>query len=266
MRISMVIPSFYPATVYGGTIFSSLHTVKSLVARGHEVWVSTTNTNMHGKLDVPVNQFTEMEPGLMVKYYDETIVDKFSYALYKGLREDLEKADVVHVQAIFNTPVPRALSLARRLDKPTLLSPRGVLGEWIMGQGNPLKRMWLKQLIAPHVPRIRWHATSQQESDEIRSHFPDANISEIPNGVDLSTFQEPEYMDAAAFHKAFGGPHAATPSVRIVSMGRIHRKKGFDILIKSFQQLLETHPDAHLYIAGQNEGAQSDAIPADQIV
>ena len=39
-------------------------------------------------------------------------------------------------------------------------------------------------------------------------------------------------------------------------MGRIHAKKGLDILIKAFREIISHHPDARLLIAGQDEGEQ----------
>ena len=52
MKLLLVVPSFYPATIYGGPIFSTLHACEALSALDNiEVKVSTTNTNMTSKLD-----------------------------------------------------------------------------------------------------------------------------------------------------------------------------------------------------------------------
>nr|QKQ37163.1 glycosyltransferase [Escherichia coli] len=40
----------------------------------------------------------------------------------------------------------------------------------------------------------------------------------------------------------------------MVSLGRIQKKKGFDILIKSFTNLLNDFPESILVIAGPDEG------------
>ena len=42
----------------------------------------------------------------------------------------------------------------------------------------------------------------------------------------------------------------------VVSMGRIQKKKGFDILINSFVDVLIKYPTAKLLIAGEDEGEQ----------
>lgn len=251
MKIVVVIPSFYPAVVYGGTIFSSLNTCKALVHMGNEVYVSTTNTNMHNRLDVPANRWTDVE-GIQVKYYNETVVDKISLPLLSRVWKDIRRADVVHIQAIFNTPVPAALFYARLLNKPVLLSPRGVMGDWIMNQGNSFKKYWMKFLIAPFAGKIVWHATAEQEAAEIRSRFPKAQIVVIPNGIDIAPFKKNRYLDTKAYLKKFTGQERLADKV-VVSMGRLHKKKGFDLLIEAFAEIGQQE-NAVLLIAGQDEG------------
>ena len=55
MKLVVIIPSFYPAVVYGGPIFTSLHTAEELAKLGIEVRVSTTNANMTKRLNIAPN-------------------------------------------------------------------------------------------------------------------------------------------------------------------------------------------------------------------
>ena len=207
---------------------------------------------MHKRLDVPTNIWTSLK-GLQVKYYNETIVDKLSLPLLFHIKEDLRSVDVVHIQSIFNTPTPIALYQAKKLKIPVLLSPRGVLGEWIMGNGNPFKKCWLVFLIRPFASAIHWHATSEQEKEEILTHFPESNVHVIPNGIDIQKIQLE--IDPSITQFEFYSKQKVEGPV-VVSMGRIHAKKGYDILIKSFKMLLHDFPKALLFIAGQDEGEQ----------
>lgn len=239
MRLSLIIPSFYPAVVYGGPIFSTLHTSRELARLGVDIKVSTTNANGHAKLDVEANGFLEIEENLKVKYYNETIVSKFSISLFFGIWKDIRDSDVCHVQSIFSTPTPIALFWAWIFEKPALLSPRGSLGSWCLASGNRFKKLWLKFLISPFVKRVIWHATSEQEKIEIQKIYPNAKIDVIPNGIDLSEFEN-IYVEKIP--------------QKIVSMGRLHYVKGFDILIEAFGILKKEFPSATLHIAGQDEG------------
>jgi len=204
-------------------------------------------------MEVPRNIWTPLN-NFQVKYYNETIVDKLSVPLLFNLKKDLLYSDVVHIQAIFNTPTPFALREATKLNKPVLLSPRGVLGDWIMGNGNPMKKLWLKFLIKPFASYIHWHATSEQEKGEILRHYPDARVYVIPNGINIEMIQNEIQDQKTNFFESYAKKKVEGPV--IVSMGRVHSKKGYDILIKSFKLLLADFPKAMLFIAGKDEGEQ----------
>ena len=185
MKINLIIPSFYPATVFGGPIFSTLHTCKELSKLDNiNINVSTTNTNMHDKLDVETNKDIRFEDNFYVKYYDETIINRFSFQLLINIWKDIEKSDIIHIQGIFDTPTPISLFYAKLFNKPVLLSPRGSLGIWCIGNGSKFKTIWLNYLLKPLVKNINWHATAQQEKDEILSIYPDAKVEIIPNGIE----------------------------------------------------------------------------------
>ena len=69
MRILQVIPSFYPAHVYGGPIQSVYRLSCQLARRGHEVRVLTTDANgPHATLDVVTNREVEVAGALRVRY------------------------------------------------------------------------------------------------------------------------------------------------------------------------------------------------------
>lgn len=254
MKINLIIPSFYPATLYGGPIFSTLHTCEELgKIENINVYVSTTNANMTSKLDVETNRWKKFSNNFYVKYYDETKVDKFSLQLYFNIWKDIKSSDVVHVQSIFNTPTPISLLYARIFNKPVLLSPRGSLGEWCIGNGSKLKSLWLKYLIQPFVNTITWHATAEQEKQEILMLFPKAKVVIVPNGIDYELFQTSNTLSSSLFSNKFIGSQINADKI-IVSMGRLQKKKGFDILINSFAKIIQTHPTTMLLIAGDDEG------------
>lgn len=253
MRVSVVIPSFYPAVVYGGTIFASLNYARLITGLGHIVHVSTTNTNKTDTLDVMTGQFIELDKNLFVKYYQETILDKLSLPLLLNIHKDIKKAKLVHIQAIFNTPIPVALFYSWLFKKPVLLSPHGVLGEWIMRNGSMFKKVWLKLLIKPFANYVIWHATSGQEKKEILSHFPFAKVSVIPNPISLEEFKKFNTLKRSDFLNKFANL-SGDPEKILISMGRLQKKKGFDILIKAFQKVQAKYPDAYLFIAGHDEG------------
>ena len=258
MKINLIIPSFYPATIYGGPIFSTLHTCKELAnLENININVSTTNTNMHDKLDVETNKDIRFEDNFYVKYYDETIINRFSFQLLINIWKDIEKSDIIHIQGIFDTPTPISLFYAKLFNKPVLLSPRGSLGIWCIGNGSKFKTIWLNYLLKPLVKNINWHATAQQEKDEILSIYPDAKVEIIPNGIEYDKFQSSNFLSKNEYSKKFIHQEIE-PNKIVVSMGRLQKKKGFDILIDSFYETLKSFPNSILLIAGGNEGEEEN--------
>lgn len=253
MKISLVVPSFYPATVYGGPIFSTLHTSEALAQmKDIEVYVSTTNANMMSRLDVKENQWQRFDENFFVKYYNETKINVLSLSLLFNLWKDIKQADVVHVQYMFSTITPIALFYAKIFNKPVMLSPRGALCKWCLEQGSKFKKIWLHLLIGPFVNAITWHATAQQEKDEILAQFPNSKVEIIPNGIEFETYQTYSTLSQKEFCKIFAKQDMEADKI-IISMGRLQKKKGFDILIDAFAKITIDYPKAKLFIAGQDE-------------
>ncbi len=75
MNILIIIGSFYPATIYGGPVFSALHTCEFLSALDNvNIRVAATNANMTCKLDVETNRWLSFQDKFFVKYYDDTVI------------------------------------------------------------------------------------------------------------------------------------------------------------------------------------------------
>ncbi len=252
----MIIPSFYPATAYGGPIFSSLHACESLAELGdNEVCVSTTNANMTSKLDVKKNIWIRFKHNFFVKYYDETFVDKVSLSLFLYVWKDIRNADVIHIQGIFSTPTPISLIYSKIFRKPVLLSPRGSFCMWGLDQGSKFKSLWMRFLIQPFSKYIFWHATSEYEKRDILNQFPKAKVFVVTNGINLKSYSKINYLEKSVYVKKYAGENIL-PTKIIVSMGRIHKVKGFDILVESFAGILSLHANALLFIAGKDVGEQ----------
>jgi len=260
VRICVVSPAFYPAVKYGGPIFSTLYLFKSLSKLYNiDVYVSTTNANMHSKLDVETNKRIKLE-NFYVKYYNETIIGKFSLSLFFNIWRDIKKADIIHIQAIFNTPIPISLFYAKLFKKPIILSPRGSLGEWPLKNGSRFKKLWLEMFIKPFANYVVWHATSNQEKNEILALFTNAKVEIIPNGIYIKEFQKFNKLAKLEFLQKYTGIIPKNINKIIISMGRLQKKKGFDILIDSFNEVIKKYPNSYLLIAGPDEGEKENLL------
>lgn len=257
LKLLVVIPNFYPAIIYGGPIFTALHTCEKLAALGIEVRVSTTNANMTNRLNIESNIWIKKDDNFFIKYYNETIINKFSFPLLFNLWRDIKQADLVHIQYLFSAPTPIAIFYSVLLRKPILLTPHGSMGNWCLNQGSKLKSYWLNWLIKPFLSNIIWHATAEMEKNEILTVFPNAQIEVISNGIQINEFQTINLISPVEFSEKFIQKILQASKI-IVSMGRLQKKKGFDILIDSFSYVIKIYPEAKLFIAGQDEGEKEN--------
>jgi len=258
MKISIVTPSFYPATIYGGPIISTLNISRELSKiDGVEIYVSSTNANKYNRLDVEIGIWHKFADDFWVKYYDETILNRLSLGLLYGIFNDIKMSDVVYIQYIFSLSTPISLLYAKVLKKRVLLSPRGSLCKWCLSQGSRFKRLWLKVLISPFANTIIWHVTSEQERDDTLYIFPNAKVEVISNGIDYEKFQEYNRLNPNEFAYKFIKIDMEVDTI-IISMGRLQKNKGFDILIDSFSRVIKLYPNSKLFIAGEDYGEKEN--------
>ncbi|MBJ10081.1 MAG: hypothetical protein CMP66_01300 [Flavobacteriales bacterium] len=237
MKVALVIPSFYPATVYGGSIFASYYLTKEAAHQGLDIRVLTTNANGKKRLKIVSNKFVDLD-GFKVKYFHEQFIKYFSFRLLFGLWKDIKSTDILHLQAIFSYPTPIALLLAFFFNKKVLLSSRGSLSKYSFQKGSLMKKIWLNLLIKPFVKKVYWHATSTKEKSEIKMLFPNAKVYLISDGT---------YVEKMKHIKKEN---------YIAALGRLHPVKGYDLLIESFVKIHNQYPELHLKIAGKDDGCK----------
>jgi glycosyltransferase involved in cell wall biosynthesis len=173
-----------------------------------------------------------------------------SPSLGRALRELAPKVDVIHNHGLWlmpNMEAGRAALLAR---KPFIVAPRGMLSAPALAFSR-LKKRVVWALLQGNVVRGASciHATSEQEHDEIRDFGLQNPIAIIPNGIDI-----PE-LD--------GHSTAATDAGRtVLSLGRVHPKKGLDRLIRAWAKVEAAHPEWRLRIVGPDELGHSRELAA----
>jgi glycosyltransferase involved in cell wall biosynthesis len=99
------------------------------------------------------------------------------------------------------------------------------------------------------------HALSRPEIDHLRSLAPKVPICLVPNGVDPTPFDElPARSLLESTH-----PELINKFI-ILFLGRLHVKKGLDLLAQAVARVVHHHPNLHLLIAGADEGAKSPLV------
>jgi len=242
MRLLDVVPTYLPATRYGGPIFAVHGLCRALARRGHEVHVFTTNVDGAGVSDVPLDCPVEMD-GVRVHYFASQFRRLYtSSAMGRALQTFVPLCDVVHVHSVFLWPTSAAARVAARAGVPYVVSPRGMLvPELIRRKSRLAKSLWLRAVERRTLREAALvHFTSRRELDDARAlALPLPPHAIVPNGIELP-------------------PLAAVPrdDTRIVFLGRVNWKKGLDRLIEAMRGV-----DARLVIAGNDEENYAATLP-----
>lgn len=120
-----------------------------------------------------------------------------------------------------------------------VVSPRGSFSEWAMQHGS-----WAKKVFWPMFQHRAleaatcFHATAESEYHDIRRLGFRQPVAIIPNGVDIPDLP----------------PKSPGNSRTLLFLGRIHPKKGLDMLLPAWQAVQDRFPEWRLVVAGSDHG------------
>src|SRR3984885_15154794 len=188
MRILHVVPTYLPATRYGGPIVAVHHLCPALAPRGPAVEVFTTSIDGPVDTAVPYDRPVMLD-GVKVRYFASRRLRRLSYApsLMQSLRREIAGADVVHLHSAFLWPTWRAARLSHKRRIPYVISPRGMLVKTLIASRNRLiKSAWITLIERSSLEQAATiHATSAIEAEEIQKfgcRWPPLAVG--PTGVD----------------------------------------------------------------------------------
>jgi glycosyltransferase involved in cell wall biosynthesis len=170
-----------------------------------------------------------------------------SKSLQNALLASSLTADVFHAHGLWLMPNVYPAWVARRAQKPLVISPRGMLGGAALRFSSLRKQVFWSALQAAAVRGADClHATSRQEHDEIREFGLRNPIAIIPNGVDIPTYNP--------FPRAENGMRT------VLYLGRLHPKKGIDQLIAAWAKVEDRHSGWQLEIVGPLTGSYPEEL------
>jgi glycosyltransferase involved in cell wall biosynthesis len=242
MRLLHIVPTYLPASRYGGPLYSVHALCAALARRGHEVHVYTTNVDGPGVSPVPVDRPVEMD-GVQVSYFVTGRGRRLYRSPAMGARLAASTAgfDVIHLHSVFLWPTAVAAAAARRCNVPYVLSPRGMLvADLIRRKSRWAKTAWIELFERRNIEgAAAVHVTADIEAEELaRLGLRAGKVAVIPNGIDVPTGT-----------RAAADAERTSPGRRVLFLGRISWKKGLDRLIPAMAHV----PGADLLIAGNDE-------------
>lgn len=175
-------------------------------------------------------------------------------ALARSLRGLAAGRDMLHLHGVWDPVLPLAARAAKALGVPYVLTPHGMLDPWCLAQKRLKKRLALRLFHADMLRGARFlHVLNSVEAEHVRALGLSQNLVVLPNGL----FRQELFAMAA------GDPHSRGPGAGLARagrpyalfLGRLHFKKGLDILAEAFRLVAQAVPEADLVVVGPDQGA-----------
>ena len=242
--VLVAIDWYLPAYQAGGPIRSIANLVSAL---GEEIdfriVCGNRDLGASGPLPVPTGTW-QSQGNATVLYLPEP---EWTAARWTALLSDIQP-DLLYLNSLYSGPFSRLpWKIARAMGTPTTLAPRGMLGSGALSVKPLRKRAWLwLQRLTGGYRELRWHASTEQEAQEIRTWFPNARVHVALNlPVPFSLIP----------------PNLRTDKIRILSVGRVHPIKNYPFGVDVAESLVDVGTQVQYRIVGPIE----DAAEADRI-
>lgn len=151
----------------------------------------------------------------------------------------LRSVELIHNHSLWMMPNVYPGRVAKLHGIPYVVSPRGTLSAWAMGNGSKLKKAFWPLVQRPSLEDVTcFHATAESEYKDIRRLGFRQPVCILPNGIDLPPLEQK--------------PHDGRRQLLFLS--RIHPTKGVDILLRAWQAVEHRFLDWELHVAGPDNG------------
>jgi glycosyltransferase involved in cell wall biosynthesis len=248
MKIAIVFEIFYPTV--NGIITSSVNPAENLMDQGHEVvffapaWKAYDEPLVNGR--IPVRYFKSWYnwgyPGMRN-------VLPWNRSVEVALRQ--EGVDVVHITG------PWLLTWATIRAAGNLGIPVVHTFHTMLHEPSYIQYMFRTSLMVPVIQAIAWSyyglyvrrarintGPSMMVCNQLRAHFPEAEVRFISNGVDVDRFGTYASLDELRSRYPEHNDHT------FIFVGRLGQEKSVDELIDAMVTVVAEDPEARLLIVG----------------
>jgi glycosyltransferase involved in cell wall biosynthesis len=234
---------------YGGPARVLPELATEQAAAGHEVVIATTTADHpHGVYHEP--GWETRADGFRIYYgsvqYAPLLV---SYSVAKWLRRHIGEFDIVNIHGLYRFPNTLATYLARRRGVPYILVPHGSLDPYLYARSTTnrlrLKRMYERAFVIPNLQKAdALQYTAEEERERTSFLNLKAPSFVIPNGLGWEPYRNLPARGLLRERLGIGDAPV------VLFLGRLHVKKGFDLLIPAFDEVRKRIGNAQLVIVG----------------
>jgi glycosyltransferase involved in cell wall biosynthesis len=261
MKVVHITPVFYPATYWGGPIFSMLGLCNAL-SRQRDLDLKVLATDSSGlggaaRLEL-AERIVSFEGGsYSVEYAHKVWGADIAPEMISRIHALVGWADVVHLSAVYSFPTLPTLAFARMAGKPIVWSPRGALQRWQGSTRRVEKYLWelLCNLLIDEQ-KTALHMTTPEEAKRSKARIRAKRVEVVQNGVDIPN---PNVISRRMFR-----PRG---SLRILYLGRLDPIKGLENLLEALEMVSEIPWSLRVcgsglpeYVAGLKRKASSGVL------
>ena len=243
MKILQVIPYFTPKR--GGDVNVVYNLSKHLAERGHEVTIFTTDFeldkdyihSLDGVRVVPFHCIANI--GMML----------ISPEMKRHLKKEIKDFDVIHMHNFRSYQNVIAHHYAKKYEIPYVLQAHGSVLPFF--QKQRLKKIfdifWGYKILREASKII---ALTKTEAEQYKKMSVDEDKIEIvPNGIDMSEY------DILPKRGEFRRKYSIRENEQmILYIGRLHKSKGIDLLVKTFADISKELNNVRLVLVGPDDG------------
>jgi poly(glycerol-phosphate) alpha-glucosyltransferase len=176
--------------------------------------------------------------------------EAFGYAPRLGRALQERRLSLLHANGLWMYPSLASRRWGRRVCRPYLISPHGMLDPWAVRQAAWKKRVagwWFENAHLAGAACL--HAVTESEACAIRAYGLTNPICVVPYCIDLprqTVFPRPAWAGAAEQDRKL-----------LLFLGRLHPKKGLESLLRAWKdaQSIAAASDWILVVAGWDQGA-----------
>jgi len=262
MKILHVVPSFYPCLAAGGVVNASYQIAKKQVEKGNDVTVFTTDScierlKLKNKYGVDVDgikvfYFKNLSNRLKMSY----LIDTPIFNPFK-IKNMIKEFDIIHIHEHRHSLAIISSYFANLCGVPYVIQAHGSVLPFF--QKESLKKvfdeLWGYKIL--YNSSFALALTDVEKEQYIKMGIDEEKIAIVPLGISLEEYNDlPQYGE-------FREKYNISDGTKLIGfIGRLHKIKGLDILLKSFKLLLSNNPDfdVKLAIIGPDDGFLDDVI------
>lgn len=145
-------------------------------------------------------------------------------------------ANILHMEALWRIPQLWMSDWKAKKQTPIVCSPHGMLDPWIIKKQGFFKRAISNVLFDKSLKSVTcFHALCMKEMEDIRAYGLKQPIAVIPNGINIPSKETKQRIQALI------PPHEKELH-HLLYLGRLHKKKGIDILLSAIANIQKKAP------------------------